>query len=58
MNALPRLATALSAALPALAQAHGGHGLPGESHWHATDLWGVVLIVAVLAAALSSVRRK
>ena len=58
MRKLLRLAAAGSATLPVLVQAHSGHGLPGESHWHATDMWGVVLIVAVLAAVLSVARRK
>jgi hypothetical protein len=36
-----------------LALAHEGHGLPGPSHWHASDTWGfVVAAVAVAAAAL------
>jgi hypothetical protein len=39
------------------AVAHGGHGLPG-SHWHASDAWGFVLIVAVLALALWARRGK
>jgi hypothetical protein len=30
-----------------LAQAHEGHGLPGLSHWHASD---VALLLAVVAA--------
>jgi hypothetical protein len=31
------------------AMAHGGHGVE-EAHWHATDLYGFV-VVAVLATA-------
>ncbi len=31
-----------------LAQAHTGHGLPGMSHWHATD---VALLLAAIGAA-------
>ena len=31
-----------------LAQAHGGHGLPGQSHWHASDVALVLAAVAVL----------
>ena len=30
-----------------LAQAHPGHGLPGGSHWHASD---VALVLAAAAA--------
>ena len=32
------------------AHAHEGHGLPGSSHWHASDVLGFVLIAAVAAA--------
>lgn len=39
---------AATAALPALA--HPGHGLSAQSHWHATDTLGL-LLVAVLAGA-------
>jgi len=28
--------------LPALVQAHEGHGLTG-AHWHATDAWGLAV---------------
>jgi hypothetical protein len=31
------------------AQAHEGHGLPGQSHWHASDLLGFVLALLVVA---------
>ena len=46
---IKRIAALLGAApaLPALA--HGGHGLQG-SHWHATDVFG--LLLAIGAAAL------
>jgi hypothetical protein len=46
------------AALAGLAQAHEGHGLPGASHWHASDTVGYVVLVAVIAAAWWSTRRK
>ena len=45
--------TALAAS--ATAWAHEGHGMEG-SHWHATDIWGLLAIAA--AAALYSHRRK
>ncbi len=48
MNKLP-FAAALSA-LAASAFAHEGHGIPGPSHWHATDTFG--LVAAVLAVAI------
>ena len=42
----------LAAVLPALAQAHEGHGLAGASHWHVTDAWGFIAGAAVIAAAI------
>ena len=38
-----------------LAQAHEGHGLPGLSHWHATDT--ALLLAAVAAIGLWLMRR-
>jgi len=35
--------------------AHEGHGMEG-SHWHATDIWGV--LAAAVVAALVFYRRK
>lgn len=59
MKQLTRLAAALltSSALIAPALAHEGHGLPGASHWHATDVIGYAL-AAVIGAALWFTRRK
>ena len=37
------------AVLPLLAQAHEGHGIEGASHYHATDVWGFVAFVGVIA---------
>lgn len=34
--------------------AHEGHGMPGLSHWHATDAIVWVIIAAVVAAAIWS----
>jgi hypothetical protein len=39
------------------AGAHEGHGLPGASHWHASDLLGFGIALAV-ALALLWIRRK
>jgi len=50
------LLTGVATGLPALA--HDGHGLPGESHWHASDLLGFVLVVAAAAWALWRAGRK
>ena len=35
--------------------AHEGHAMEG-SHWHATDIWGVLAVAAIAALVLS--RRK
>ena len=35
-----------------LALAHEGHGLAGPSHWHATDVFGVVVVVAAIGLAI------
>jgi hypothetical protein len=43
--------------LTAAAQAHEGHGLPGTSHWHSTDVIGYVL-AACIAGALWFTRKK
>ncbi len=39
-----------------LAQAHEGHGLPGLSHWHASDV--ALVLAAVGAFGLWLARRK
>ena len=54
MKTLIGLVMALAAPL---APAHEGHGsaLP---HWHATDIWGFVVLGLVVAAALWASRRK
>ncbi len=56
MNKL--LLAAAAALATAAAQAHEGHGLPGASHWHATDVVGLVLVVALAAGAAWWTRRK
>ncbi len=33
------------------ARAHEGHGLPGPSHWHASDALGFI-VAAVMAAGI------
>jgi len=42
---------ALFLGLPLAALAHEGHGMDG-SHWHATDLWGFAVVLALAAAAV------
>ena len=39
-----------------LAQSHEGHGLSGPAHWHASDVAGVLAMVAALGLWLA--RRK
>jgi hypothetical protein len=61
MNKLTTRASALAALLallPLAASAHEGHGLPGPSHWHATDTLGLLLVVALAAGAWLLNRRK
>ena len=43
--------SALLAALALPAQAHDGHGLAG-AHWHATDVWGLLVVGALAALAI------
>ena len=52
-----KLLLSLIAALPALAAAHEGHGMPGASHWHADDLF-LFLVAAALVAGLWSKFKK
>ena len=44
--------------IPLAALAHEGHGLPGASHWHATDTLGLLLVVVLAAGAWYLSRRK
>jgi hypothetical protein len=57
LNRARSLVAPLPALLPALllthaAQAHEGHGLPGTSHWHVTDLLGFMGSVAAVGGLL------
>jgi hypothetical protein len=54
---LVRAATALGLT-PFAALAHEGHGLPGASHWHASDALGFVVVLAVAAGLVWWSRRK
>jgi hypothetical protein len=51
------ITTLLSLAAMA-ASAHEGHGLPGASHWHASDTLGLLLVVVLAAGAWIISRRK
>jgi hypothetical protein len=42
----------------AQAGAHEGHGMPGASHWHASDIQGLLLLAGVCCALLWLSRRK
>lgn len=45
------LALSLALLHAGLAAAHEGHG-PSNPHWHASDLFGVALVVGLIAVAL------
>ncbi|MBI2732264.1 MAG: hypothetical protein HYX44_02820 [Aquabacterium sp.] len=47
-----------AAFMHAPAQAHEGHGLPGFSHWHSTDVLGFVAVVALVAVVMWTQGRK
>ncbi len=49
---ISRLASASLAAASSLALAHEGHGLEAASHWHATDVFGLVVGAAAISIAL------
>lgn len=34
------------------AHAHEGHGLPGISHWHSTDVLGFIAVAALIAGVV------
>jgi len=44
--------------IAAQAGAHEGHGLPGTSHWHASDTQGLLLLALMGCALLWLSRRK
>jgi hypothetical protein len=51
----PMLALSLAAA-PAFA--HDGHGMPGDSHWHASDTLGWALLIVVLVGGAWFMNRR
>lgn len=52
MRKLPASLAAFATFFAATAQAHGGHGIGHEAHWHASDAWGFLLAGLVVAALL------
>jgi hypothetical protein len=44
--------TGLACWLCRLHHAHEGHGLPGISHWHSTDVLGFVVVAALIAGVI------
>ena len=56
---MKKLMPAALATLPATqAWAHAGHGMPTGSHWHATDVVGLALVVTGVLLALWAAGRK
>jgi hypothetical protein len=53
-----RIVTATLSLAALAAQAHEGHGLPGASHWHASDTLGWLAVAVILAVAVAWGRRK
>jgi len=48
MKQIARLSALAALAMTTLnASAHEGHGLPGISHWHSTDAFGVAALAVV-----------
>jgi len=51
LNATTLIATYLISTKASTVFAHDGHGLAG-THWHATDVWGFVVVGGLAAAAV------
>ena len=52
-NPLITTLTTLAALLSTgAAHAHEGHGLPGISHWHSTDVLGFIVVAALVAGVI------
>jgi hypothetical protein len=52
MTTLIRLLSLTPLLLPLAANAHEGHGIEGVSHWHATDVWGLMALATALAIGI------
>ena len=51
LNAIILIATYAISTRASTAFAHDGHGLTG-THWHATDVWGFMVVGGLAAAAI------
>jgi len=51
LNAIILIATYAMSMRASIAFAHDGHGLAG-THWHATDVWGFVVVGGLAAVAI------
>ncbi|MDO8458108.1 MAG: hypothetical protein Q7T07_14495 [Burkholderiaceae bacterium] len=51
LNATILIATYAMSTRANIAFAHDGHGLAG-THWHATDVWGFVVVGGLAAVAI------
>jgi hypothetical protein len=49
-----RITTLTAGALSAVSvAAHDGHGGHGTHHWHATDVWGFIVLAVIVAGAIA-----
>ena len=51
LNALKKIATLAIGTLASTAFTHDGHGTEG-THWHATDVWGFVVLGGMIALTI------
>ena len=51
LNATTLIAAYVMSTRANIAFAHEGHGLAG-THWHATDVWGFVVVAGLAVAAI------
>ena len=57
--AMTKASLLLCTALTTLAaHAHEGHGQPGATHWHSTDVFGFIALALGVAAAVWWIGRK
>jgi hypothetical protein len=58
MKTVSKLLIFAAAAVPTLAMAHDGHGMPSAMHFHASDAWGFAMLAAVAVAVFLLARKK